>query len=215
MVSTVAVHSHSPRTERRRAAGFSLVELMIVCAIVVIMVTVAIIKIKPIVNNAKADTAVDYVMNQMRQAHERAADERRVYQIQFTLPGNIILLQGNTGANGVIGYNQISSIALPNDMSFQLPNPLPASSPDGFGNGANAIDFTITGGAGGGTTIYFQPDGTVDDNVGGLTNGVIYMARNNDPTSFRAVSLFGGTGRVKAWKVIPPVGGGAGKWILE
>jgi len=74
----------------------------------------------------------------------------------------------------------------------------PAATPDGFGTGAVAIDFDIANG-GGGTQIYFQPDGRALDGANRLNDGVIYLAEPNNLFSSRAVSLYGTTGRSKSW----------------
>src|SRR5260370_709899 len=60
----------------------------------------------------------------------------------------------------------------------------------------------VVGGAGL-NTMYFQVDGTVlrDSQTGAVASGVIYVGRTGDPTSNRAASILGTTGRIKGWRL--------------
>jgi prepilin-type N-terminal cleavage/methylation domain-containing protein len=192
-----------------QSRGFSLVELMVVVVIILIILAAGFLQIAPIIRNARADTALNYTLNQMRHTRERAIDERRRYELDFVAPRSLIIRQGNKDQFGVIQYanagapsDQYQQLDLPPDMQFGLPGTLPVVAPDALGTQQNPVDFTLTGSANPATSLFFSPDGSVADNVGGITNGVVYIARPNDNESCRAVSLFGSTGRLKAWKLI-------------
>jgi hypothetical protein len=103
-------------------------------------------------------------------------------------------------------------LTLPGNIQFLAVPGIPTNpnaTPDGFGSGANAIDFDIANG-GGGTQIYFQPDGRSLDGANRLNDGVVYLAEPNNLYSSRAVSLYGTTGRSKSWFLTQL--NGAGKW---
>ena len=100
--------------------------------------------------------------------------------------------------------------ALPPDVTYQVEPGMPTSptvaptTPDGFGTGANTFDFEQIAG-GGGTTIYFYPDGSAQDagpNGGNVNNGVVYMGIPGQLATCRAVTLWGYTGRVRGWRLI-------------
>jgi prepilin-type N-terminal cleavage/methylation domain-containing protein len=200
------------RRTQRAGAGFSMVEVLIVIAIILIVSVVAVVQIGPVARNARVDTAASYVLNEMRHTRERAIDERRKYQITFATSlvtpfATMNVFQGNTNTavvTPVLVFTADSSISLPFDLHFQAPNPKPATAPDGLCSQSNAIDFTVTGapGCGTDTTLTFNPDGSITDAVGGLSSGVIYMGRPNDPLATRAVSFFGATGRTKGWRMV-------------
>jgi hypothetical protein len=80
--------------------------------------------------------------------------------------------------------------------------------PDGFGISGvtNGIEF---GGVGGGPTsgMEFQSDGTFTDGNGNLINGTVFLGANNMPASAGAVTVMGGTGRIRAYH-----GTGSGWW---
>jgi hypothetical protein len=103
-------------------------------------------------------------------------------------------------------------LTLPVDTQFIVVPGIPTSvttTPDGFGAGNKAIDFDMAIG-GGGTQIYFQPDGRALDGINRLNDGVVYLAQPGDLYSSRAVTLYGSTGRAKGW-VLGQVTGGA-RW---
>ena len=78
----------------------------------------------------------------------------------------------------------------------------PTKTPDGFGTGAQAIDFGYTGqgaGVGGKNFIYFCPDGSAQDGAGAggtgqctgnVNNGVVYISRPGELLSSRAVTVW-------------------------
>lgn len=61
------------------------------------------------------------------------------------------------------------------------------STPDGFGSGNNAIDFDL-GNGGGGTQVYFEPDGRALDAGNRLNNGVVYIAQPGDLLIWRGTA---------------------------
>ena len=189
-----------------------MVEACIVMGILMVLATGAVVLIQPSLRRARSDAGVAYVINQIRNARQHAIAERRVYELDFVAPRTMNLQQGNN-VNGNLTFSASGSLDLPVVMQFQLPNAKPATSPDGFGSQSSAIDFTVTGGNGGGASLYFQPDGTVMDAQNGLTNGVVYVSQTGDADTSRAVSLFGGTGRAKAWRINQTANGP--RWVQE
>ena len=102
-------------------------------------------------------------------------------------------------------------LTLPDGIQFICVGGIPTGAgtvPDGLGSGANAIDFDLANG-GGGSQIYFQPDGRALDGANRLNDGVIYLAQPGNLYSSRAVTLFGSTGRSKGW-TLSNLSGGAG-----
>jgi len=196
----------------RKMRGFSVVEMMIVIIIIMIVMSTAFIQIGPVLKNAKAETALQTTLGQMRRAHELAVDRRLVYRVSFTAPRTIQLDQVNIDpATLAKTFVFQSRIDLPSDISFAIAAGIPTSAatvPEGYGNGTVAIDFARDFG-GGGTEVYFQRDGRALDATNRLNNGLVYMCRSGEFKSCRAVSLVGATGRSKGWRLNPTANG----WI--
>jgi len=196
----------------RKMRGFSIIEMLIVVAIMLIMLGTAFIQIGPALQSAKAETALQTTLGQMRRAHELAVDRRQVYRLSFNAPRTIQL--DAVDVNPVtlaMTFTLQSTITLPPDISFSVVSGIPTTSttvPEGYGNGSIAIDFDKDFG-GGGTVVFFQRDGRALDASNRLNNGLVYMCRSGDFRSCRAVSLMGATGRSKGWRLNPAANG----WI--
>jgi prepilin-type N-terminal cleavage/methylation domain-containing protein len=195
---------------RQSQRGFSMVELLVVVTIILILVAAALVTMVPTVQNSRANAGMELVLGEMRRAHERAIDERRIYRMTFVAPNQIQLEVGQvanvastiTGTTPAFAQAQ-QTLTLPDGIQFTCVAGIPTVAttvPDGLGSGANAIDFDLANG-GGGTQIYFQPDGRALDGANRMNDGVIYLALPGNLYSSRAVTLFGSTGRSKGWKL--------------
>lgn len=205
-------HRHGER-------GFSMVEMAVVVGLVLVVIGIAIIVLAPYLRTANANAGMEMVLGELRRAHERAIDERRIYRVTLVPPQTIQVDVGQvanvattiTGSAPAFVQAQ-PPLTLPNRLQFIAVAGIPTSAqntPDGFGTGGNAIDFDIANG-GGGNQIYFQPDGRALDGANRLNDGVVYIAEPNFLFSSRAVSLYGATGRAKGWFLSTV--GGATRW---
>jgi type II secretory pathway pseudopilin PulG len=204
---------------RSKQAGFSLLEITIVVTMVLEATAAAFVNLMPSIRNSRTNAGMELVLGEMRRAHERAVDERRIYRVTFTAPNTI---QVDVGTVAVIGATITDSA--PAFVAAQGPLPLPGgtqfvvvpgiptnplNTPDGFGIGNTSIDFD-QGNGGSGTQVYFEPDGRALDAGNRLNNGVIYIAEPGNLFSSRAVSLYGSTGRTKGWTLTRLAGGATG-----
>lgn len=185
-----------------RVKGFSLLELLLVVAIVTVLLAFGSFSVVAAVKQAHINDAVQLVQNQLRSVHEQAMDTRSEYVVTFTAPGTVTMQRIQNGVLIAAG-----KIDLPNDESFLVVPGIPVGpkTPDSFGLGNLAIDFD-QGNGGGSNVLYFYPDGTVLDAVGNPNNGVVYVARTGDLGSSRALTIWGATGRVKIWTLVSNAG---------
>jgi len=187
---------------KRQTRGFSLIEMMAVLSIVIIVSAIAAISLQGVAKSSRVTNAYNLTLMAMRQARDTAISERQTYYVTFThntTPPDVITI--TDGATGTV----VNTYQLPIDVSFQVISGIPTAAgttPDGFGLGALALDFDQ--GISGGTKniIYFYPDGSGQDSVGNINNGVLYVARIGDLYSSHAITLWGATGRLRGWRLL-------------
>ncbi len=222
--------SHHGSIRERGARGFSLLEMLIVCCVMMIVAGIGFMAIQPALKDARANQAYQDVMMPLRVARQRAIAERKQYIVCFGLatPAGALTPLGAPTARSVQIFRwdagtalsaaaQISNTKLPTDMQMMVLPGLPngaATVPDGFGNATVAIDFD-QGVAGGGikNQVMFVPDGSAHDVNGNWNSGIVYVARTGDLYSARAVTLYGATGRIRGWRLLASAGGP--KWFQQ
>jgi prepilin-type N-terminal cleavage/methylation domain-containing protein len=193
--------------------GFSLIELIFVIVVVLIITAGAMMQFVPVMKSARAENALQTTLSQMRNARGLAIDQRRRYRLTFTSPDTMQLdLVVIDPVTHIQSFSPVSTTVLPTDTQFIAISGIPTAgngTPDGLPTSGAAIDLDVDYG-GGGTQVFFQPDGRALDAAGQLNNGVVYMARPGEVMSSRAVSVLGATGRIKGWRLIDS--GGQKKW---
>jgi len=214
---------------RHRESGFSLLEMVVVLAISIIVSVVSVISLIPLLNQQHVTNAYNTTLAAMRLARDTSVAQRASYSVTFS---NSVTPNTITVAPTVAGFQGDQNTVvyqLPSDVSFLAQTGLPTAAtavPDGYGSGTIPIDFgwTINGvGTGGATTIYFCPDGS-SQRAPGTNNdgscpgtwdgGVLYLARTGDLMSSRAITLWGGTGRIHGWRLYGKSGGGY-QWLRQ
>jgi len=187
-----------------RERGFSLIEMMIVVAIIMVVLGITFMQIGPMLRESSAQAALQTTLGTMRRAHQTAVDQRQILRVTFTQPRTIQVDQiGFDVTTNKQTVTFLSKIDLPRDIQFTVVTGMPttaATVPEGFGTGAVAIDFDQDFG-GGVNTVYFQRDGRALDSSNRINSGVVYMCRPGDLISCKAVSLMGATGRAKGWRL--------------
>ena len=225
------MHMRSRKTNTRHGAGgFSLLEMMIVLALILITSVISVVNLVPVMQSQHVTNAYNTTLSTLRQARDNAVSQRTAYSVTFSnaaIPNTITVAPTLTGSSAFQGDQKTAIYSLPTDVTFQTNSAISASTaPDSspgsnFGTGANPIDFgyTVSGGSGGATTIYFCPDGsaqTVSSCAGAnyWDDGVVYMAQGTNLLSSRAVDLWGGTGRIHGWRLYAKTGGGY-QWLRQ
>jgi prepilin-type N-terminal cleavage/methylation domain-containing protein len=197
----------------RKMRGFSLIEMMIVVALILIVLAFSIVAIQPSLKQNDVTEGYNQTLMAFRQARDISVAQRQIYFVTLSnaaVPNSITITQGSTGT-------VTANYFLPTDVAFlTLPN-LPTSqttypmTPDGFGIGATAIDFDQGVAGGVKNVIYFYPDGSAEDAIGNVNNGVVYLALTGNTgyvNTSRAITLWGATGRLRGWHIYS----NAGQW---
>jgi prepilin-type N-terminal cleavage/methylation domain-containing protein len=203
---------------RHRASGFSLLEMMMVVAILIIVASFSIMSLQPSLRAQRVTNAYNIALSALRLAHDNAVAKRASYQVTFTPSStatNSITVAATTAFTGA----EVSdTYKLPSDVAFTTVPGIPTSAsatPDGFGSGSAAVDFGNPPDGTSGGPIYFCPDGSVVSAVdakgnctGKLSSGVVYIARQGELLSLRAITVWGATGRIHGWRLNSNTSGG-------
>ena len=175
--------------------GFSLLEALIVIAIVMIIAGMAIINFSSVLPNAKANSAMDQMLYQLRSARARAIAHRREVQIQF-VGTNQLTVSELFPAGAPPPPTTVSFEGGAQYMVFTAP-PIPdIPAPYNFGNGSAVFFGGVTGGP---PIMKFTTNGSFIDGGNTLLNGTVFLGITGKPATARAVSVLGATGRVREY----------------
>jgi Tfp pilus assembly protein FimT len=213
---------------RSREHGYTLLETMIAITIIMTVAAVSVLSLQTVIRASRADEGYDTLLMEMRTARERSIEERKQYIVCFgaTIPTGALTPLGVPDAQSVqlfrwdIGFPQseavqINKIELPKDDFYQTLAGFPTAAaqvPDGLGNGAVAINFDIGVAGAIPNQVMFLPDGSAHDVNGNYNTGILYVARNNDLFSGRAITLYGASGRIRGWRLQNP---GVATWVEQ
>lgn len=209
---------HRSRTRRHHASGFSLLEIAMVLAILIIVASISFMSLQPSLRAQRVNNAYNTTLSALRQARDNAVAQRTSYSVTFLTSSSTNTITVAPTLSTFQGAQNSVTYSLPTDIAFTVVAGVPTSgTPDGFGSGAKSIDFgyTATGsGSGGQTVLYFCPDGSAQDSTGGAGNcngnwnsGVVYLARPGELLSSRALTVWGATGRIRGWRLYGQSGG--------
>lgn len=195
-----------PRSrDLRSARGFTLIEILVVVGIAIVIAAAAVPVTDSMMKWARADSSVEFAMRQLGIARDRAIAERRNMRLDLDTSNHTIQLwrQEIDGAGAVTGWTPLfvqpgttnsAPLRLENGQQF-INFPGVPDTEDLFGEyGGSAVAF-------GGTAPYmFTSDGTLIDNNGNVINGTVFTGTPGQPSSARAVTIFGVSGLMKTWK---------------
>jgi prepilin-type N-terminal cleavage/methylation domain-containing protein len=182
------------RTHRLRGeAGFNLIEMTVVLGIMGVLAGVTIFQVGQSRPVAIGDSAMRVVLSQLNAARERAITERRNMRVTFTSAGVTVIreeIPTGTSTLSVVPFEGAAQFLVINGVG-DIP------SPDAIGYSSAVYFPTATGSP---PEIKFSSEGTFIDQDGMPANGTVFIAVPNQRISARAISIFGSTGRIRAYK---------------
>jgi hypothetical protein len=190
---------------------------MIVMTVMMVITGIAVMELHPALQQIQANAALDEVKTTLRQARELSISERRTIIVAFPaaaastscLPnGNVYYCITLTQMTVTAGNPPTQTAAAAPFMVVPLENTVKILSytgepdtPDAFiGAAPTAPAGLYTNGTAGAPTsgMEFQSDGTFTNGNVNPINLTIFLGEPNLPTTARAVTILGNTGRV-AW----------------
>jgi hypothetical protein len=172
--------------------GVTLVELMLGVALIMVVIGSSIFTISNILPTLRADSGLEQMEIQLRQARFSSIDQRRNFTVTFQGTNEVVVVRQEVPAGTTI----ISDTFLPSGMVYMVFSGLP-DTPDGFGN-AYAVNFACPGNTVP-CSIVFQSDGSVLAANNAIMNGTVFIGVAGNTTTARAVTVMGATGRIHGY----------------
>jgi prepilin-type N-terminal cleavage/methylation domain-containing protein len=172
-----------------RDGGFSLIEVMMVVVLIGILAGMVLPVSAGMVTRAKADSSGIEVLTLLEGARNRANSERRNFEVTFNTSTHRVRIER---VEPDLTTTVILDQRLSDDMTFKQFSET-GDTPDLFGNGT-AVDFD------GPAPHMFTSDGSLVDANGDPSNGTLFVGKGNHAETARAITVFGTTGLVRAWR---------------
>jgi len=191
------------RKMNRNEKGFSLLETVVVLGIIMILAGMTVIKSFGTMESYRVNSGMDIIVGQMRVARQLAISQRRDVQVTFNaaaIPPTITyqVLAGNYTGSTEVNKSPVT-VVLPQQVKMAGQSGEP-DTPMGFGTCSAAYGVCIAGVSGGPAYMEFNSQGQFTDSTKVNTlNGTIFLIIPNQPNSARAVTVMGGTGRVREY----------------
>ena len=171
------------------SAGFTMFEVLTVIGIIGVLSSITVMIMPGALVAARADSSAAAVVAVMRVAREEAISQRRNVEIAFVAPNKVVVSRVEVPGPGT---TVIHTAFLGTSYSFVLFTGVP-DTPDAFGK-TSATTFP------GATTIMFTSSGEFVDQDGDPVNGTVFIGREGEPLSARAISVFGPTALIRQWR---------------
>jgi type II secretory pathway pseudopilin PulG len=173
--------------------GFSLIEGLVAISLIMIVMAMALINFGTALPNAKANSAMNQMVYQLRSARARAIAHRREVQITFVGANQMTIAELAT----VGAPPPPTTVSFEGGAIYTVFNTVPdIPAPYNFGN-TSPIYFA--GVSGGPPIMKFTTNGSFIDGGNTLINGTIFLGILGNDRTARAVSVLGATGRVRQY----------------
>jgi prepilin-type N-terminal cleavage/methylation domain-containing protein len=171
------------------AAGFSLIETLVVAGIVAIGASMAVVQTGNTLSHYRGNSGLRAVQGQLSVAKSMAVKERRNMVVQCVAPNQIQIVRQNIPAGTTI----VSTTTLEGGVQFGRQTGIP-DTPEAFGNTADCYFGATT------TSIAFTPEATLVDQNGVPVNGTIFLLFPGDAKTIRAMTVMGASGRLRGFR---------------
>ena len=170
-----------------------MLEILIAVAIIAVILGMALLNYSSILPNFKANSAMDQLLYQLRSARERAIAHRREVQVQFVGTNQLtiteIWLIGTAPPATTVSFEGGAQY-----LVFPSVPDIPA--PFNFGNTAPIYFGGLSGGP---PLMKFTTNGAFIDGGNTIVNGAVFIGIPGQPSTARAISVLGATGRVREY----------------
>lgn len=191
--------SKSNRRGGRADDGFSVVELLVIFAIVVILTAAAVFSLAPQRRAYGPDDTAAQVTNFLRDAYQRALSQRQTMKVQIDKSTMLMkIIDENTlpvGDEIEVRRAQLNpeiSVIQPTVGGSALSAP------------ASPYNYPVAAYLGNVWVARFRSDGSVVDAAGNILSTTIFFSpvsmKTNETNLIRAVTVFGPSGSIRFWR---------------
>jgi prepilin-type N-terminal cleavage/methylation domain-containing protein len=186
------------RTRARSAQGFSLIELLMVVAIIAVMGGIAIGITSDSIRTAKGRSGAEQMASFLKRYRELAISRRRNIEIAFVLPNTVQTQQRAVpDPPAPLGPNTpLETLYLEGRVEFRQFTGVP-DTPDAFGAGGPVI---LAGAPPGANPVMFTSEGSFTDVDGNPINASIFLGVPNQRQTANALTIIGTTAAVRMWR---------------
>jgi Tfp pilus assembly protein FimT len=170
-----------------KQSGYSLIEAMIVLIATGILAVATVPLYDAAIRSSNSEAAAQLIAQELSYARALAVSNHGNILVQFNPTNRTLVVAPGTGsARG--------PFSLPAGVQFLTAAPV-TDTPDGLGS-------TVLGVGGNSQMVFLDNGSVIDDPVNNnIRSGTFFLRHvNNDPSTVRAVTLMGGTGRVHTWR---------------
>src|SRR5688572_5764576 len=161
---------------------------MVVMSIVGILGSMTVFQYLAARPGMQADGAMRTVMAELNAARETAVAQRREVEVEFVGLSGIKVTRIDDRTPNPDTTTLLRNVSFEASLEFGLVAGA-GDTPDGFGNTSASPD-----------KITFSSEGTVVDSSGTPVNRTVFLTAPNAEQAFRAVTILGSTGRVRAYR---------------
>lgn len=177
--------------------GFSLIELLMVVALIAILAGVAVGVTPGIIRSMRAEGAAVQMTSFLKRTREMAISRRRNIEVRFLAPNRI---QSAERAVPVAlpavtpGPTVIETMTFEGGLTYRIFNGQP-DTPDLFGrDDDNPVNL------GGADPVMFTTEGSFADANGDPINATIFVGVEQNPLTANAVTIVGVTSAIRGWR---------------
>jgi prepilin-type N-terminal cleavage/methylation domain-containing protein len=184
-----------PLTRVRSSAGFSLLEILMVVAIIAILGGIAMGVSSNMIRTAKGKSGAQQLSSFLKRHREMAISRRRHIEIEFAAPNRVVSRQRAVpNPPAPLGPSTLlETMYLEGRIEYRKFPVITLDTPDAFGSAA-AVNL------GGANPVMFTSEGTFADVNGDPINATILLGVASQTDTANAVTIIGTTATLRTWR---------------